>query len=128
MQRFSSRDRWAGSWAQLWPKTGQKPRTTKLFYLPYWPLLAPIGPYWPLLAQPSGAESGRQLRHVFPARPPSPRLCALGPAKAPPRHALAGLGFFHWGLVAVASIDGRAGGAAVDPPRQKAAARRPDKQ
>ena len=29
--RVSSRGRWARPWAQLWPKTGQKPRKSKIY-------------------------------------------------------------------------------------------------
>ncbi len=29
----------------VWPKVNQKPKKTKIYYPPYWPLLAPIGPY-----------------------------------------------------------------------------------
>ena len=42
MQHFSSRGPWAGFWAQLRPKTGQKPRKTKISHPPYWPLSAPL--------------------------------------------------------------------------------------
>ena len=30
---FSSRGRWAGSWAQLWPKTSQKPQQQQIDYI-----------------------------------------------------------------------------------------------
>ncbi len=41
MEHFSSLGRWAGSWVQLWPKTGQNQRKTKICYPPYWPQKAP---------------------------------------------------------------------------------------